>query len=125
MKAWEDGVEGEMGAGRDFHVLKFPMDANYINMCHDWAVSADGEGSKTSKPNGQTNGGSKAEQTSVGKTPPYWGEKEYWMRERFPAIKKAFQDFGEERHSKRTLEDVGFSFEAWKQEKAEEGKRLL
>ena len=61
----------------------------------------------------------------IGKEPPYWGDKEYWTRERFPAIKKAYQSFGEGRQSKRTLEDVGFSFEAWKEEKIEEARQLL
>ncbi len=60
-----------------------------------------------------------------GKVPPFWGEKEYWTRERFPAIKAAFQAFGEERHEKRTLEDVGFDFEEWKRGHARESKRLL
>jgi len=125
MQAWEDRVAEEMGAGREFHVLKFPMDADYINFCHDWAMNANGEKTSASEVNGYTNGRSASDRAVIGKTPPYWGEKEYWARERFPAIKKAFQDFGEERHSKRTLEDVGFSFERWKEEKAEEGKRLL
>jgi hypothetical protein len=61
----------------------------------------------------------------IGKEPPFWAEKEYWTRERFPAIKKAFQGYGEERHSKCMLEDVGFDFEHWKSERLEEGKRLL
>lgn len=106
MKSWEDSLVAETGNGKAFHVFKFPKDADYINMLHDWAVSADGEGK------------------SVGKTPPYWNEKQYWTRERFPAIKKAFQECGEERHSKRTLEDVGYSFDEWKAEKAKEQKLL-
>lgn len=69
--------------------------------------------------------GAKPLDKSLGKVPPYWAEKEYWTRERFPAIKKAFQSLGEDRHAKRTLEDVGFSFEAWKKEKIEEARRML
>lgn len=106
MKSWEDSVVAEMGNGKSFHVLKFPKDADYINTLHDWALSVDGEGK------------------TVGKAPPYWGEKEYWTRERFPAIKKAFQDWGEERQTQRTLEDVGYSFEQWKAEKSQEQKLL-
>jgi hypothetical protein len=39
--------------------------------------------------------------------------------------RKAFQALGEERHSKRTIEDIGFSFEEWKNERIEEGRTLL
>jgi cation diffusion facilitator CzcD-associated flavoprotein CzcO len=114
MKQWEDKATSESGSGREFHVLKFPKDADYTNRMYNWSMSADGEGNKADDDRG-----------SIGRRPPYWGEKEYWMRERFPAIKKAFQDQGEARQGKRTLEDVGFDFARWKQEKAEEGKRLL
>ena len=114
MKQWEDKATSESGSGREFHVLKFPKDADYINMMHDWAMSADDEGKTVNGDHGST-----------GRNPPYWTEQEYWMRERFPAIKKAFQDQGEARHEKKTLEDVGFDFEKWKQEKVEESKRLL
>ncbi|KAK3632980.1 monooxygenase [Elasticomyces elasticus] len=93
MKAWENDWAEQNGDGRMFHVLKFPADADYINMLYDWCTSADGEGSER------------------GKVPPYWGEKEYWMRERFPAIKKAFQDLGEDRHVVQTLQEVGFDYE--------------
>ncbi|KAK4539581.1 hypothetical protein LTR36_010517 [Oleoguttula mirabilis] len=123
MKGWEDGVKQEMGIGREFHVLKFPKDADYINMLHDWSSSAHNEqGRSALEHNGTVNADRKAEPGKVGRAPPYWGEKEYWTRERFPAIKKAFQEFGEERHSKRTLGDVGFSFEQWKSEKQEAGE---
>ncbi|KAK3654178.1 monooxygenase [Elasticomyces elasticus] len=101
MKAWERDWVKQNGDGRMFHVLKFPMDADYINMLHDWSMSADGEGSER------------------GKTPPYWGEKEYWMRERFPAIKKAFQDLGEDRHVARSLRDVGFDYDSSKRSDSE------
>ena len=50
----------------------------------------------------------------MGKTPPYWGEKEYWTRERFPAIKKKFQSYGETRHEICTLEEMGYDFNVWK-----------
>ncbi|TKA77702.1 hypothetical protein B0A55_04011 [Friedmanniomyces simplex] len=110
MKTWEQGWTKKNGGGRMFHVLKFPMDADYIDMLHDWSVSADGEG-LDAPANGAV--------VKRGKTPPYWGEKEYWMRERFPAIKKAFQDLGEERHSIRTLPEVGFEYEEWKKREEE------
>ena len=70
-------------------------------------------------------GSIESEGETVGKEPPYWGEKEYWTRERFPAIKKAFQALGEDRHKVRSLVEVGFDFEEWKREKENEGKELL
>lgn len=100
-------------------------------MLHDWSVSAE------EHPNGNVefhkrrmssnSVDAKPETLStmaVGMKPPFWGEKEYWIRERFPAIKKEFQSFGEGRHSKRTLEDVGFSFEQWKRIRALENMGL-
>lgn len=106
MRAWEDNLLKETnGGGRDFHLLKFPKDANYINAMYDWSMSA-----------------SDAEK---GKTPPRWGEKEYWMREQFPSIKKAFQDRGEGRHQVRTLEELGFDFEKYQKERVVEQKSLL
>ncbi|KAK0948802.1 monooxygenase, partial [Friedmanniomyces endolithicus] len=110
MKTWEQDWTKKNGDARMFHVLKFPADADYIDELHDWAVSADGEGEVVT-PSDEPSRGVVVRR---GKTPPYWGEKEYWMRERFPAIKKAFQDMGEERHRKRTLQDVGFDYEEWK-----------
>ncbi|CAD0083823.1 unnamed protein product [Aureobasidium vineae] len=107
MKTWEDNLLNETnGGGRDFHLLLFPKDANYINAMYDWSMSA-----------------SDAETT--GKRPPTWGEKQYWMREKFPEIKKAFQDRGEGRHQVRTLEELGFDFEKVKKEARVEQKSLL
>ena len=106
MEEWEKREVEEKGDGRGFHVLKFPKDGECINMMHDWALSAEGEG-------------------EVGKEPPRWGEREFWTRERFPAIKKAFQGLGEGRHGVRTLGEVGFDFEAWRGEKEREDKGLL
>ncbi|EGP85758.1 uncharacterized protein MYCGRDRAFT_74228 [Zymoseptoria tritici IPO323] len=99
MKAWEKGVLAETGPGTAFHVLKFPKDAAFLNMLYDWALSADGEGDLDR--NGER----------IGKVPPRWGKMQYWTREQFPKIKKAFADLGEKRHYARTLEDVGFEFE--------------
>ncbi|KAK3710321.1 monooxygenase [Vermiconidia calcicola] len=122
----------ETGGGRNFHVLKFPKDADYIDMLHDWAMTADRPPDACAELRKRRMSSSnvdveqqKQRRASVGKEPPYWGEKEYWARERFPTIKKAFQTFGDERRSKRKLEDVGFSFEEWKREKIEEGRTML
>ncbi|CAK4012685.1 flavin-dependent monooxygenase [Lecanosticta acicola] len=110
MLSWEREVVAEMGDGKGFHVLQFPKDAEYINLLHDWAGSADERVLQDG--------------LEVGKTPPYWSEREHWMRERFAAIKKAFQEFGEERHHKRTLDDVGYSFDKWHAERAQEQSEL-
>nr|POE51722.1 thiol-specific monooxygenase [Quercus suber] len=103
MQDWEDGVKNVKGKGRNFHVLKFPEDAEYINMLHAWAVSADGDS-----------------QRGIGKRPPRWGDIQYWTRERFPEIKKAFNSLGEDRHAKRSLQSVGFDYEEWKSNRNEE-----
>ncbi|KAL2220253.1 hypothetical protein M432DRAFT_561066 [Thermoascus aurantiacus ATCC 26904] len=102
MRAWEDSMVAEKGAGKAFHVLPFPRDADYLNFLYDWAAKA--------KPQpGLENAGR-------GKLGVWWGEKERWMRAHFPEIKKAFLNKGEQRHSIRTLEEIGFDFEAWKRE---------
>lgn len=106
MRAWEQKTHDETGGGRNFHLLSFPKDANYINSMYDWAMSA---------PDADT----------VGKKPPRWGEKQYWMRERFPAIKKAFQDRGDARHKVKTLEELGFDFEEYMEQKRIESKSVL
>lgn len=94
MNQWEDIVIKERGTGTNFHNLVFPLDADYIKELHDWSLQA--------KPKGK------------GKTPPYWGEKERWMRERFPAIKKAFANRGSDKHQVRSVEELGFDYEVWR-----------
>ena len=151
MEKWQQATLQETGGGRNFHVLKFPKDADYINMLHDWAVSADqGPGAhhelRGRRLSSSTSDSKRHDSTKArSKEPPYWQEKEYWTRERFPAIKKvrfdlpfavctdmadrpfpqAFQSYGENRRFKRTLEDVGFDFAKWKQERIEEARTLL
>lgn len=90
MKKWEENLVAEKGQGTNCHVLKFPHDAEAINRLREWALSAEGEG---------------------GKEPVRWGDKQWWVRERFPQIKKAFAEKGVDRHHARSLEDVGFTFE--------------
>ncbi|KAK5173337.1 monooxygenase [Saxophila tyrrhenica] len=120
MRRWEQRTLEDTGGGRNFHVLKFPKDADYINMLHDWAMNgteSSGESCARCKEATPCNGAGKAavgKGTLVRKEPPYWTEKEYWTRERFPEIKKAFQAFDEERHTKRSLEEVGFDFAKYK-----------
>ena len=96
MVDWERSTFQETGGGRSFHVLKFPKDADYINMLHDWAMSVEQDAGKhhelhkrrlSSSISDHLHAGMRRGRV-VGKEPPYWGEKEYWTRERFPAIKK-------------------------------------
>ena len=93
MRSWEDTTIAEHGAGRGFHAMKFPDDLKYNNRMYDWAM--------------------KASSPSLGKEPPRWSEKDAWARERFPAIKRAFAEKGEARHKIRSMEELGFDYEAW------------
>lgn len=96
MYRWEERVIAERGTGKPFHVLPFPRDFEYHNDMVAWATSAQGR---------------------PGRVPPKWTEKETWLRERFPAIKKAFADKGEERHTIKTVEELGFDYDASLREK--------
>lgn len=107
MKAWEAQTIAEQGSDGEFHTLQFPKDANYINLLYDWAASAEHRA-------GLENNGS-------GKMAKRWGAWEFWARERFPSIRKAFIEKGEERKKVRTLEEVGFDFNKWKAEQEEQG----
>ena len=118
-------------------MLSFPEDGEYINRLLDWARKADeddedayggggggGDGGGTTRARcslseeeeeeesitkNMENG--KAVNKVVGKTRPKWGKREFWVRERFTDIRKAFLARGEERHGVRTLEELGFKFE--------------
>ncbi|KAF2124330.1 flavin-containing monooxygenase [Dothidotthia symphoricarpi CBS 119687] len=111
MQKWEDEQKAEAGDGRAFHLLHFPKDGQYINELSAWALSAT----------------TKAELDNDGKgmVPPVWGEWEFWCRENFPAIRQAFSKLGEKRADCRTLDEVGFSFEEYKQNKVKEDEKLI
>lgn len=109
MKEWEEETLQMNGSGRGFHVFAFPKDAEHLNFLHDWAMSAEQQ---------------QQQQREVGKAPPVCGEKLYWIRERFPSIKKAFADCGEERHQVRFLEEIGYDFLKWKEEQ-KKGEHVL
>lgn len=113
MRLWEEDAVAEKGDGRYFHEQGFPADASQINMMHDWAMSADGE-RRLSTANNQMQQRSK---DTVGKEPPDWGEKEYWMRERFLAIKQAYREIGEDRHKVKSMAQIGFDFDSWKRDR--------
>ena len=96
MRQWEKETIQERGSGKGFHVLKFPLDAQYLNHLYSWAESAE-------KLEGLDNEG-------MGKLGTYWDDKDIWIRSRFPAIKKAYADRGDERFKIRTVEELGFEY---------------
>ncbi|RMZ68042.1 flavin dependent monooxygenase [Pyrenophora seminiperda CCB06] len=96
MKQWDADTQAEMGAGRNFHLLPFPKDANYINEMSAWAMEA-----------GRKEG---LEREGRGKVPPVWGQWEFRCRERFPEIRRAFGERGEERKGIRDVGELGFDF---------------
>lgn len=96
MQQWESDTIREMGAGRNFHLLPFPKDANYINEMSEWAVSAGGK--------------EELERKGKGKVPPFWGEWEFKCREKFPEIRRKFGERGEERRRVRDVRELGFDF---------------
>ena len=111
MREDEKLTEKEQGDGRAFHVLKFPKDAKYLNDLYDWA--------KMAKMNHELG------DDGQGKLGTRWDEKAYWARERFPAIKKAYQGEGDGRCKIKAMEDLGFNFEGWKREQQQGSHKLL
>ncbi|PVH99270.1 FAD/NAD(P)-binding domain-containing protein [Periconia macrospinosa] len=107
MEEWERKTLSETSVPRNFHLLPTPKDAQYMNDMSNWALSAlPREG---------------LENEGKGKIPPRWGEYEFWCRENFPAIRKAFMEFGEERLKVIELADVGFGYDDFLKHK---GSRL-
>jgi hypothetical protein len=115
MQAWEDDLlllSQKRAAARSaaseakFHLLGWPADALYINSLHSWAMRASPRDADALS----------------GREPPFWGEEEKWMREQTPLIKKAARELGaRERGEIKTLEELGFNFEAWKRAGGEVG----
>lgn len=95
MRRWEEGVIAERGAGKAFHDLSFSKEFEYHDELLDLATRAIGRG---------------------GKVPIRWSAKERWARERIPAIKRAFADKGDARHGIKTLQELGFKYDAWLRE---------
>jgi hypothetical protein len=110
MEDWETDWIANHGPGKSFNSLAFPLDADYINFLHDYSLQA-------RQKDGLENDGH-------GKKPPYWGEKERWVRKMFPIIKVASRELGSRRKEITSLEALGFDFEQWKEENAS-GKASL
>ncbi|KAL4870269.1 hypothetical protein BDV12DRAFT_63874 [Aspergillus spectabilis] len=102
MEAWEASTVADKGGGLAFHLMPFPLDAEYMNMLHDWASTAETR-------SGLSNDGN-------GKQCNYWNEKEIWMRQMAPEMRKAFFAKGEGRRSIKSLEELGYDFERWRNE---------
>ncbi|KAJ5908566.1 hypothetical protein N7495_001248 [Penicillium taxi] len=100
MEKWEESEIVQKGEGKAFHVLQFPADVNHMNFLHDWAAKAE------PRP-GLVNNGN-------GKYGSYWGDRERWMRETFPEMRRAFIQLGEQRSDIKTIEELGTDFDAWK-----------
>lgn len=98
----EDSEVSTKGEGNAFHIMPFPMDADYLNFLYNWANEAE------RRPH-LNNGGQ-------GKIGTYWGEEQRWMRAHFPEIRRAFVQKGAQRSEVKTLEEVGFDFDQWKRE---------
>jgi hypothetical protein len=97
MKEWEDDLISKKGDGKQYHIFGFPRDAEYINFLHDWAMSA----TKITE----------LENSTDGKVPPYWGEREKWLREEIPVVKSRYSALGAERKKVLRVEDLGFNYE--------------
>lgn len=97
MKAWEDRTLADKGEGRKFHLMPFPMDADYLNFLYNWAAQAEIR-------QGLANDG-------MGKVGTRWGERERWWRRLFPEIRRAFMEKGEQRSEIKSLSQLGFDFE--------------
>ncbi|RAL09161.1 putative flavin dependent monooxygenase [Aspergillus homomorphus CBS 101889] len=103
MREWEQSTLTEKGDGTPFHLLPFPQDADYMNFLHDWAAKA--------KPR------QGLDHNGHGKPCNYWGERERWIRGSIPDIKRTFAQKGAERRLVKALEQIGFEFDKWKEER--------
>ncbi|KAI9780536.1 MAG: hypothetical protein M1839_006654 [Geoglossum umbratile] len=97
MDRWEAEEVAVKGSGRPFHAMNYPLDASYINDMHAWCLLAE-------------------PRVRDEKLPPFWGGRQKWIRERFQAIKKSYVDRGAARHQVKSLEELGFDYEKWKEE---------
>lgn len=136
MVQWEEKTVAEMGNGKGWLWLKPPKDGKYLNDLAQWADGAHpgrsvegalrpsgGANHLPRDPKGATEVVINGDIGHVvrGKEPARWGEKELWIRERVLGIKQAFVARGEKRHEVRSLEELGFDFNAWKREQQDEG----
>ncbi|KAL1974824.1 hypothetical protein VTN31DRAFT_5028 [Thermomyces dupontii] len=97
MRAWEEAEVSSRGSHKGFHVIPYPLDAEYLNYLYDWAEQA------ARRPGLENDG--------QGKKGVRWGPREKWMRSHFGEIKFSYRILGEKRHSARSLKDIGIDLE--------------
>jgi hypothetical protein len=96
LEEWERYVADASQSNTSLHSLKFPKDFNYINKLHAMSLEAE------KRPGLDCEGS--------GKPPVYWDEEKAWIRERFPKIKEAARNLGEERSKITDLKQLNFEF---------------
>ncbi len=114
MENWERDTIAEMGDGRAFHVML--AGGTYVNMMSRWAMEAP---RRRAKQDGWA--GEPLENDGQGKIPPFFSEEDIWCREQFPAMRRAFAARREDRVNVKFIEDLGFSYKKYLEEK-EKGK---
>ncbi|CAG8961392.1 hypothetical protein HYFRA_00013340 [Hymenoscyphus fraxineus] len=87
MERWEEERVKEVGEGRPFHVMGYPADVEYLNGLCEWVRSAGG---------------------NEGKEPPFWGDREVFIRKVYVKMKERFEEAG---GTARTMEELGYVFE--------------
>lgn len=90
MREWELKTIKENGEGKKFLTLDGGKDFLYHNYLYDWANSVG---------------------FSSSLKPHRWTDQEFWLRGRFPDIKKAYAQRGEDRYNVKTPEELGFDYE--------------
>jgi cation diffusion facilitator CzcD-associated flavoprotein CzcO len=101
MHSWEEEVISRKGNGKYFHLMKFPEDAAQINELHEWAREA--------LP------ARRLENDGMGKLGMRWNERHVWLRSHFPNIKAAYQKYGPQRTRIKTVDELGFDYDKWRE----------
>ncbi len=101
MRDWEQETIKQKGNGKYFHLKKLHEDAAQINDLYRWAKSA------SMLPGLENNG--------QGKTGTAWDERRVWTRSRFPEVKAEYAARGDERVHVKSIEELGFDFDKWRQ----------
>lgn len=128
MDRWEREGEEAWGRGKAFHRMPPPRDGLYLNALGEWAAGGEEAGERLPvggerAKEGTTVGGERArkgvtveektEKTNDGPLPPpHWDGRMFWIRRSVAAIKKAFMERGAARRSVTTLEELGFTYDA-------------
>ncbi|WVO12412.1 hypothetical protein L204_100011 [Cryptococcus depauperatus] len=92
MQNWIEKNMQERGRGKRFHMLSWPADAEYMNAMYSWCQQA------------------RAEKCGGYLAPPFWGEKEKWLRRTLHEIRRATEAQGEARFLIKTVAQAGFHF---------------